>query len=290
MTEHIPVLAQEVLDGLNLSSGDTVLDCTVGLGGHAKLILDATGPDGRLLGFDRDQRNLEVAEKVLAGFSDRITLIHDSFGNLASHDLPNIDSALFDLGIASPHVDDPTRGFSFGKEGPLDMRYDQTQELTAEEIVNSWSQKDLADLFYVYGEETRSHQIAKAITHARRKNRIKSTTELASIIEEVNPRRGKIHPATKVFQAIRMGVNDELGEIDRGVKSAIDLLRPEGRIVVISFHSIEDRLVKQLFKTHAQLNIITKKVIQASYEEKRANPRARSAKLRVAEKTVSQSA
>ncbi|MDP2631583.1 MAG: 16S rRNA (cytosine(1402)-N(4))-methyltransferase RsmH [Candidatus Uhrbacteria bacterium] len=283
MQTHIPVLAKEVLNGLNLSSGDTILDATLGLGGHATLILNEVGKTGRLIGFDKDVRNLEIAQKALSGF-DNVTYVHDSFGNIEQRELQHIDSALFDLGISSPHVDDPSRGFSFRNEGPLDMRYDQTQDLTAETIVNSWSQEELEDLFRIYGEEPRAREIAKTITHARRKNRILTTAALASLVEGVVRRSGRLHPATRIFQALRMEVNDELGEIERGIPAVVNLLKSGGRIAVISFHSLEDRLVKQLFKTNSALNIITKKVIQASFEEKRSNPRARSAKLRVAEK------
>lgn len=284
MEGHTPVLAKEVLDGLNLTPGATVIDCTVGLGGHAKLVLEKTDPDGSLIGFDRDARNLERAQEVLLSYTKRVRLIHDSFAHIDLHELPAVDGILFDLGFSSVHVDDASRGFSFQKDGPLDMRYDTTQEITAATIVNNWSPDELSDLFRVYGEEIRAHDIAKAITHARRKERFESTLQLAKLISRVSPRRGKIHPATKVFQALRMEVNDELGQVQLGLEKAVELLKPEGRLCVITFHSLEDRLVKQFIQNNEQLTRISKKPIRAAWEEQRKNPRARSAKLRIAQK------
>jgi 16S rRNA (cytosine1402-N4)-methyltransferase len=282
--KHLPVLANEVIDGLALQPGHRVLDATLGLGGHAKLILDATAPDGTLIGMDRDGRNLDIAKANLSSYGDRVTFVRDSFGNLSQHAVGQLDGALFDLGFSSVHVDDPARGFSFMHEGPLDMRYDTTQELTAEAIVNSWSRDDLATILRRYGEEPRCHQVAKAIFDARRGERITTTTQLADIVSSVVPRFGKAHPATKTFQALRIVVNDEFGEIERGLAAAIDALKVGGRIAVISFHSLEDRLVKILFKHSEKLQLVSKKPIVASREELRSNPRARSAKLRVAEK------
>ncbi len=284
MKGHIPVLMTEVLDSLNLAPGAHILDCTVGLGGHAKAILEKISPNGTLCGFDRDERNLELAEKTLAAFGDRVTFIHDSFANIGAHSLPKMDGILFDLGFSSLHVDDASRGFSFQKDGPLDMRYDTTQETTAETIVNSWPRDGLADLFRVYGEEPASEKIAKEILHSRRRERIVTTKQLADLIERVSPRRGKIHPATKVFQALRMEVNDELGQIKAGLLAAVELLKPEGRLCVITFHSLEDRLVKQLIKNNELLSRVTKKPIRPLWQEQQSNPRSRSAKLRVAKK------
>lgn len=284
MKGHIPVLAKEVMDGLNLTSGNVAIDATVGLGGHAKLILEAVGSTGKLIAFDRDARNLELAEEALEEYKDNLRLIHDSFGNIEAHDIGEVDGILFDLGYSSVHVDDASRGFSFQRSGPLDMRYDTTQEVSAETIVNSWSQDDLADLFRILGEEPRSNQIAKAITHVRRKNRIETTIQLADIIEEVAPRRSRIHPATKVFQALRIQVNEEFEEIKKGLAGAVKVLKPGGRLVVITFHSLEDRIVKQFIKNNLELERITKKPIRPTWEEQKSNPRARSAKLRIAQK------
>ncbi|MFH1631972.1 MAG: 16S rRNA (cytosine(1402)-N(4))-methyltransferase RsmH [bacterium] len=284
MREHIPVLAQEVIDGLSLSSGDMVIDSTVGLGGHALKILERTSPDGKLIGFDRDGRNLELAREHLSKFNNRITLIEDSFANLAEYVKTAVDAVFFDLGYSSLHVDDPTRGFSFKQDGPLDMRYDRDQELTAQQIVNSWPADDLARLFREYGEEERAGDIAKAIVKARRKEQIETTGRLAEIVETSKHRSGRLHPATKIFQALRIAVNDELGHVRKGIDAAVDLLKPGGRIVIISFHSLEDRIVKQRFKSHSDLKVITKKIIKPSAEELAVNPRSRSAKLRIAEK------
>lgn len=282
--EHEPVLLQEVIEGLNLSPGAVAIDATLGLGGHTKAILGQTAPNGIVIGFDRDERNLEEARKRLSESGDRVRFIHDSFGNMAEHQLDQVDAILFDLGISSVHVDEADRGFSFMKEGPLDMRFDQAQQVSAEVVVNSWPREELERLFRVYGEEPRAREIVKAILDARKKNRITSTIQLAEIVEGVVKRRGKSHPATRVFQAIRIAVNDELGEVERGLPAAADLLKPGGRIAVISFHSIEDRLVKQFLKSREDLTIITKKPITSAYGEIRRNPRARSAKLRVAQK------
>lgn len=281
--QHIPVLASEVLAGLSLSAHETVIDGTLGLGGHAQLILAAIAPDGQLVGFDRDGRNLETARQNLASYADRIRLIHDSFGNMDAYGV-EADAILLDLGFSSVHVDDADRGFSFMHDGPLDMRYDTRQEITAADVVNGWSRDDLAMIFRKWGEEPRAAQAAKAIFDARRADRIVTTTQLADVISAVIPRTGKMHPATRVFQALRIAVNDELGEVERGLRAAVKVLKPGGRLAVITFHSIEDRLVKQFFKDEAQLDVLTKKPVVATREEEVANPRSRSAKLRVAKK------
>jgi len=274
----------EVLDGLNLQSGDTVIDATVGLGGHAQRLLDVVSPGGELIGFDRDERNLQEAKRRLGSDSASCRLIHDSFANVGSHDLPGVDGALFDLGYSSVHVDDAERGFSFQQDGPLDMRYDTRDGRTAEDIVNDWSEEELARIFRQFGEERFSARIAQRVVRERKMVRITTTTQLADVVASAVPARGKIHPATKVFQALRMEVNDELSHIEKGLGDAIGLLKSGGRIAVISFHSLEDRLVKQLFKGRDDLGLINKKVIRPSDEETSENPRARSAKLRVAEK------
>lgn len=282
--DHIPVLAAEVLEGLALKPGNRVLDGTVGLGGHAKLMLAATSPNGELVGFDRDDRNLAVAKERCAEFGDRVTLIHDSFASIGSRDIGTFDGMLFDLGFSSVHVDDASRGFSFMKDGPLDMRYDTRQELSAEVIVNTWTREDLTSIIRRLGEDPRSAIIAKAIVDARRDMRIDTTYQLAEIVASVVPRQGKIHPATRTFQALRIVVNDELGEVERGLTAALAKLNAGGRCAVITFHSLEDRLVKTLFKTQPGLLHITKKPIIASEEEAKANPRSRSAKLRIVQK------
>ncbi len=284
MRAHIPVLATEVLAGLQLSPGATVMDGTLGLGGHAALILDATAPNGQLIGVERDARNLATATDNLAKYGERVIPIHDSYANISAHNVPPLDGALLDLGFSSVHVDDASRGFSFMHDGPLDMRYDQGQELTAEAIINSWSRDDLARIFRVYGEERYATGIAKAITEARKKERISTTGQLATLISSLAGRRGKIHPATKVFQALRITVNDELGELERGLSAITTALKSGGQFAIITFHSLEDRVVKNFIKASTELTATTKKPIIAGYEELRTNPRARSAKLRVASK------
>ena len=278
------MLADEVLNGLALKPGSRVLDGTVGLGGHAMLILAATSPNGELVAFDRDERNLVVAQERCAEFGNRATCIHDSFASIGTRDIGTFDAMVFDLGFSSVHVDDASRGFSFMKDGPLDMRYDVRQELSAEVVVNTWTREDLTTIFRRFGEEPRSAIIAKAIVDARREMRIDTTYQLAEIVASVVHRSGKIHPATKVFQALRIVVNDELGEVERGLAAALAALNPGGRCAVITFHSLEDRLVKTLFKTRTDLMAITKKPIVATEKEIAENPRSRSAKLRIVQK------
>ncbi len=279
IVRHIPVLAKEIVDGLQLTSGMTVLDGTVGLGGHAALICDAIAPNGQLIGFDRDARNLAVAKERLG---NDVLLINDSFANVVRHNIPMLDAVLLDLGFSSVHVDDATRGFSFMHDGPLDMRYDTTQALTAAFIVNSWSRDDIATILRAYGEELQAKEIARTIFDARQKEHITTTGQLAALITSIIPRRGKIHPATRTFQALRIAVNDELGELERGLIAITERLKPGGRFAIITFHSLEDRIVKQFFKDDPHFTPLTKKPIVASDEEIRTNPRSRSAKLRIA--------
>lgn len=283
MPQHIPVLAQEILDLLQLKPGMTVVDGTVGLGGHAKLMLEQIGPTGKLIGFDRDARNLALAADNLRAFGKQVTLVNESFAQMQQH-VQQADAVLLDLGFSSVHVDDATRGFSFMADGPLDMRYDQRQTLTAEAIVNGWSREELATLFRRYGEEPKAIFIAKAIFEVRRKHRLTRTSELAELVESVVPRRGKTHPATKVFQALRIAVNDELGEVTKGLIAAGEVLKPGGRLAVISFHSLEDRTVKTWLKEQKTFLSLTKKPVVATRAEILTNPRSRSAKLRVAER------
>lgn len=281
--QHVPVLAAEVIQGLNLAPGKVVIDGTLGLGGHAALILEATAPHGQLIGIDRDARNLELARERLAGYGDRVRYVHSSFSAMNTLGV-EADGVLLDLGFSSVHVDAPERGFSFQNDGPLDMRYDTQGELTAEDIVNGWSKEDLATMLRRLGEEPAAHRIAKAIFDARRVKRITSTVQLAEIISTVVPRRGKTHPATKTFQALRLVVNDELGEIQKGLAAALEVLKPGGILAVITFHSLEDRLVKHWLKDAEALEVLSKKPIVPGRAEILANRRARSAKLRLAKK------
>ena len=287
---HIPVLLNEVLSALEPKSGGVFLDGTVGHGGHAEAILKRILPKGRLLAIDRDERNLEVARKRLAKDRARVVFVKDSYANALGHaerhGFFGCDGILLDLGFSSAHVDDASRGFSFLNEGPLDMRYDQSQELTAADILNSWTENDLAAIFRLYGEEPEAARYAKTIAQARRQHRFATTMDLAAHIELVTPRRGKIHPATRVFQALRIVVNEELAELERALPMMVGLLKPGGRLAIITFHSLEDRIVKQFFQSQKNhtLKILNKHVIAPSEEEQMRNPRSRSAKLRAAEK------
>lgn len=286
---HVPVLLSEVIHGLALSPNQDVIDATVGHGGHTEAILNATAPQGRVLACDRDERNLAIARERLAAFAPRVLFVHGSFVELTRmvslHGFAQVQGILFDLGFSSSHVDDPTRGFSFLADGPLDMRYDRDQALTAADIVNTWSVEELERIFLVLGEETSAQRFAQGICE-RRKNRLfKTTGDLVEVIAAIAHGRGKIHPATKVFQALRIAVNDELKAIKETLPQALSLLAPQGRLAVISFHSLEDRLVKRFGQEHRdELRVLTAKPIVASQEEIRKNPRARSAKLRLFER------
>jgi 16S rRNA (cytosine1402-N4)-methyltransferase len=288
MEQHIPVLLDEVIEYLKPEPKRLFIDGTVGLGGHAQAIVQRVLPVGRLLGIDRDAANLERTRQRLSGFGEAVVLANDSYANISTHAKTHgftaVDGILLDLGYSSVHVDDPSRGFSFQADGPLDMRYDQTQSLTAEEIVNTWSEDELASIFRKYGEEVKARPIAQAIVQARSETPIRTTLQLAELIARTVRRRGKIHPATQTFQALRITVNDEFGELERALPECVSLLRPGGRLAIISFHSLEDRIIKRFFKQHPDLNVLTKRPVTGSQDEVRVNPRARSAKLRVAER------
>lgn len=283
--EHLPVLAKEVLDCLQPQAGESYLDLTAGYGGHAEQVLRATGSPGKSLLVDRD----EQAIKVLRDKFENVRIAHQDFlgacQNLAGEGR-EFDLILADLGVSSPHFDKPERGFAFSLEGPLDMRMDQRQSLTAEKLVNEAPEEYLADIIRRYGEEPRSRTIAAYIAGSRP---IKTTSELAEITAKaVGPtgRRGKIHPATRTFQALRIAVNDELTQLEMALPLMEKLLAPGGRLAIISFHSLEDRLVKRYFADYAgdrydaSLRLLTKKPIMPSAQENDINPRARSAKLR----------
>src|SRR5829696_2094918 len=295
---HIPVLLAEVLDALAPQSGGRYLDGTLGGGGHAAAVLEASAPNGRLLGIDADPSALAAAGARLAAFGERVTLAHGNFrdiGRLAhEHGFEQIDGLLLDLGVSSYQLDTPERGFSFAAAAPLDMRLDPTGGATAADLVNDTPESELADLIFRYGEERGSRRIARLIAEARRKQPIETTLELAELVTRaLGGRHGKIHPATRTFQALRIAVNRELESLETALPQAVELLAAGGRMAIISFHSLEDRIVKLFFRAEsgyggseqaARLQIITKKPIEASEQEARANPRSRSAKLRVAEK------
>ena len=300
---HLPVLYPEVLAGLKPAPGGKYIDGTLGAGGHAAGILTLSSPDGRLLGMDRDPRALETARAALAPFGDRVTIVSASYTHMAdaARGFAPVDGILLDLGLSSLQLDDPARGFAFQSEGPLDMRFDPQSELTAAEIVNEWPLDELADILYQYGEERHSRRIAQAIGAARP---LRTTTQLAEVVvRAVGGRRdaSRIHPATRTFQALRIAVNGELDTVKEVLPIAVSLLYPGGRLAVISFHSLEDRIVKDYFRLQARgpqndpalpapahfvpvLKEITRKPGVASAEEIARNPRARSAKLRIAEK------
>ena len=295
---HAPVLLNEVLIALQPYSGGVYIDGTVGAGGHAAAILRQAQPEGRLFGLDQDPMALALARQQLAPFGTQVTLIHANFQQLGRLALPQVDGILLDIGVSSMQLDQNERGFSFQTDGPLDMRMNTTTGETAADLVNTLPEDELANLIYQYGEEPRSRRIAKAIVQARP---IERTLPLAQLIAKVKPGYSRIHPATQTFQALRIAVNDELGVLARVLPQAIALLKPGGRLAVITFHSLEDRIVKQFFKQestdclcpteqpfctcqhHATLRLITKKPITAAESEIAVNPRARSAKLRVAE-------
>jgi 16S rRNA (cytosine1402-N4)-methyltransferase len=285
---HVPVLLNEALQYLDPKPGARFIDATLGAGGHTREILERTGPDGQVLAIDQDESALSNAKAMLESFGSRVIFVHSNFravGKIAEdHGFLNCDGVLADIGISSMMVDDPLRGFSFMREGPLDMRMDRSQALTAADVVNGYSEKEIADILYTFGEERRSRPISRSIVRSRPLHR---TTDLVRAIERVSrgPRHGQIHPATRTFQALRIYVNDELGSLENFLDSSMTAVRSGGRVVVISFHSLEDRIVKQRFRAStAHGRVLTKKVVTATDEEVRSNPRARSAKLRAWEK------
>ncbi|MCK5594661.1 16S rRNA (cytosine(1402)-N(4))-methyltransferase RsmH [bacterium] len=290
---HIPVLLKEVLDLVCIKREGTYIDCTVGEGGHSEAILDIIHPKGFLVGIDCDESVLETAKERLGKFAGSFKLVHDNFFNIIDVcnrlDIKAVDGIILDVGISSYQIDDPERGFSFNKDGPLDMRMDQSSDLTAQSLINHASYDELTKIFFEYGEERYSRKIASKIVSERNKRPIQTTFELVSTIKKAIPlRRYRIHPATRVFQALRIAVNNELRNLSDAITDGFSLLKKEGRMVVISFHSLEDRIAKNKFKgfkIREQAKIITKKPLTPTEEEIDKNIRSRSAKLRVIEKT-----
>ena len=294
---HVPVLLKEAIDFLAVRRGGTYIDCTVGLGGHSYEIARRLGAPGRLIGFDKDPQALERASaRLRVSDSERpedwpvVELIHGSFASLADDRPPKIDDGvdgiLADLGVSSLQFSDPARGFSFQAEGPLDMRMNPHSELTAEQVVNQFDERELADLIYEFGEERRSRRIARAIVRSRP---IRSTAQLAAAVSAAaRPmKHERIHPATLTFQALRIFVNRELDDLRQLLEAAPRMLKPGGRLVIISFHSLEDRIVKDAMRAGArqgQYQLLTKKPVTPGDEEIASNPRARSAKLRGVER------
>lgn len=309
ITRHEPVLLAETLLYLAPRPGGRYIDATFGGGGHTRAILAASAPDGQVLALDADPAAFARANQLATLFPGRLVPCQGNFRDLAAlaqqHGFGEVDGILFDLGLSSDQLADPARGFSFQQPGPLDMRFDPTHGEPAAQILNTWSAEDLAKLFWQYGEEPCAWAIARAIVEARQRAPITLTTELAQLVERVVSRRsGRIHPATRVFQALRITVNRELESLEAGLQQAVALLRPGGRLVVIAFHSLEDRLVKQFFRREAapclcppevpictcghrpRLRILTTKVVRPSKEEIARNPRSRSARLRAAERVA----
>jgi 16S rRNA (cytosine1402-N4)-methyltransferase len=297
---HVPVLLKEAIDFLAVRRGGTYIDATVGLGGHSLEIAKRLGAAGRLIGFDKDPKALEIAKAVVGRSSlvvgqsqvqdwPTIEFRHGSFADLANDEgRTTNDGILADLGVSSLQFGDPARGFSFQAEGPLDMRMNPMSEPTAEQVVNQFDERELADLIYEFGEERRSRRIARAIVRSRP---ILTTAQLAAVISTaarpMNQAERKIHPATRTFQALRIFVNRELDDLRKLLEAVPQLLKPGGRLVVISFHSLEDRIVKDAIKEGARLGqykLLTKKPVMASEDEVDRNPRSRSAKLRAAER------
>lgn len=296
MRKHTPVLLQEIVAGLSPKPGDVVVDATVGAGGHAKEILSRIAPLGTLYGFDKDEDAVTTAKNNLKEFNGSYEIINKGYEEMKSQlekkGINKIDKILFDLGYSSQQIDTDKRGFSFRFDAPLDMRFSKDSKINAKSIVNDWKEETLADIIYGFGEERYARRIARKIAEERKKHQINTTTELVKIIEKAVPpiyRHKKIHFATKTFQALRIATNEELETIKNALPIAFSLLNKNGRIAVISFHSLEDRIVKRYFQKIVKEKkgiSITKKPTIAGEEEQKKNPRARSAKLRIIKKYI----
>ncbi len=307
MCKHIPVMVREAVEWLACSPSGVFVDGTVGLGGHAAAIAEKIQPSGRLIAIDADAEALKEARKRLSPWKENITFVQDNFRNLAKIleeiGAERVSGILLDLGMSSVQVDTPSRGFSLYQPGPLDMRFDRRQSMTAAKIVNRYPEKEIVNIIREFGEERSARRIAAAIVRRRERSEFSSTTELASLVEGVVARRpGAIHPATKTFQALRIAVNREIESLQLALPQAIMALKPGGRLVVLSYHSLEDRVVKQTFRQFekgcicppgfpvcrcgrtSELEILTRKPIRPSTTEVRDNPRSRSARMRVCER------
>ena len=303
---HIPVLLKETIENLRVQPGGRYIDCTVGGGGHAAAILEKSSPGGQLLGIDADPAAITAAQKRLGTYGGSVLLINDNFANLEAictkYGFTPVHGILFDLGLSTLQLAGSGRGFSFQHDAPLDMRFNPAQEVTAADIINTYGEEEIARILWTYGEEGYSRQIAHHIVQERPLN---TTLELVGVIERaIGGRHGKIHPATRTFQALRIAVNQELDNLESALKQAINLLGFEGRLVVISYHSLEDRFVKQFMQREsrdcacppgtpvctcrhkASVKIVTKKVVMPSPDEIQFNPRSRSAKMRAAERVI----
>ncbi len=309
MFEHTTVLLKETVDGLNVKEDGTYVDCTLGGAGHSEYLLSQLSEKGKLVAFDQDETALRHAKEKLADHEGQVVFIKSNFRYLKDRlneiGITKVDGVLFDLGVSSPQLDTPERGFSYHHDAPLDMRMDLSAGLSAKEVINEWPYEDLVKIFFKYGEEKFSKQIAEKIEKAREQSAIETTGQLVDIIKEAIPapaRRSGGHPAKRIFQAIRIAVNDELRVFEEALLQAIEVLKPGGRVSVITFHSLEDRICKSTFKEMSsppelphglpvipkefepKLKLVNRKPITASEEELEHNNRARSAKLRIAEK------
>lgn len=295
MIKHRSVMLQEAIEHLDVRSQCDYIDCTLGGGGYAKEILERNGPGGRVLAIDADQETITRTNTALRDYGGRFIAHCGNFRALATiahtHGFKSVSGIVYDLGMSTDLLLSSGRGFSFLADEPLDMRFSTEQSITAEHLVNGMREEELANTLWSYGQERYSRRIAKEIVRARRKAKVATTQQLRQCIESAVPfayRRGRIHCATRTFQALRIAVNDELAALEESLSQAMRVLAPEGRIVAITFHSLEDRIVKNLFKTFSQngsMRLCTKKPLRPSYEERRENPRSRSAKLRCIRKT-----
>jgi 16S rRNA (cytosine1402-N4)-methyltransferase len=297
--EHVPVMLKEAVEFLAPREGGTYVDCTLGGSGHAKEILNLIGPTGRLIGLDKDEIAIRRAKEVLAPYLEQVVFIHSDFRRIADLlkelQISEVDGILFDLGVSSYQVLEPERGFSYHADAALDMRMNREAKTTAADLVNNLSEKELSEIIYRYGEERWARRIASFIVTKRKKAPVTTTAQLVEIVKAAIPARARRtgpHPARRTFMALRMAVNDELAAVEEGLRAGIPLLKPGGRVVAISFHSLEDRIVKGVFREHAApsqnvLRILTKKPLVPNNEEINVNPRSRSAKLRAAEKLLS---
>jgi len=292
-TQHVPVLVQEIVEWLRPAAGQVFVDGTLGGGGHTRMLAQAVEPGGLVIGVDRDSGAVERAAEALRGLPVR--LLHGNYSDvpelLAELNIAEIDGMVLDLGLSSDQLADRERGFSFQSDGPLDLRFDPTRGEPAARLIERLSAEHLADLIYEYGEERFSRRIARRIVEARRTNPIRTAAELADVVRKSLPRSRdeRIDPATRTFQALRIAVNEELKWLDVALRRLPDCLRPGGRLAVISFHSLEDRRVKESFREDSRLTVLTKRPLRASEQEIAVNPRSRSAKLRVAERKMTQS-
>jgi 16S rRNA (cytosine1402-N4)-methyltransferase len=291
---HIPVLLDETLEYLQPVSGGVYLDGTLGLGGHTEAILERSAPDGRVIGFEWDEKAMERAGKRLSPYGERLRVVRRNFAEikegLEEVGVETVNGLLIDVGLSSLQLDSGKRGFSFQRDEVLDMRMDNRRTVTASSILATCSREELADIFFYYGEERQARPIAAAIVKSRVVEPIRTTKQLVSIVSKAVPRRfhpGRIHVATKVFQALRIAVNGELENLARILDDGVDCLKPGGRFCVISFHSLEDRIVKRKFRENPELDVLTSKAVMPSRDEIQVNSRSRSARLRVAEKNDS---